>query len=185
MRRTVLMMLVLPLIGCASAPDSSTGARVELAGAVGVSEITEAVPAGGRLTLSRQESFQMPLAEGTLAMPGYPEALLSRRLPPQVVCLRVGVGTEGKVVGTWPSAASDGCPRPDDVDVRFRDAAAAAVAQWRFDPAFRCVFPDAATKARAESLGCMGGREVPQAVTVAYRFVFEQRDGRGSVRLGD
>ncbi|KGM53722.1 hypothetical protein N800_06225 [Lysobacter daejeonensis GH1-9] len=183
MRR--IAFLVLALTGCASAPDPSTEVSSGRSGAVGIREITEAVPASGRLTLSQQESFQMPLAEQALALPSYPESLLAQRLPPQIVCLRVGIGADGKVVGTWPSPNADGCPGPDDVDARFRDAAAATAAQWRFDPAFRCVFPDAATKARAGALGCLGGREVPQAVTLAYRFVFEQQGGRGKVRLGD
>ena len=182
MRRMAL--IVLALAGCATTPDPVAGAPAARTGAVGISEITEPVPASGRLALSQQESFQMPLAEGALALPDYPASLLAQRLPPQVVCLRVGIGADGRVVGTWPSE-SEGCPAPDTVDAGFREAAAAAAAQWHFDPAFRCVFPDAATKARAASLGCMGGREVPQPVTLAYRFVFEQHDGRGSVRLGD
>jgi len=179
-----MALLALALTGCASSPAPMAEAPDARTGAVGVNEITEAVPASGRLALSQQESFQMPLAEGALALPDYPASLLAQRLPPQVVCLHVGIGADGRVVGTWPSE-SEGCPAPDTVDAGFREAAAAAAAQWHFDPAFRCVFPDAATKARAASLGCMGGREVPQPVTLAYRFVFEQHDGRGSVRLGD
>jgi hypothetical protein len=179
-----MALLVLALTGCATAPVPVADAPEARRGAVGISEITEAVPASGRLALSQQESFQMPLAEGALALPDYPASLLAQRLQPQVVCLRVGIGADGRVVGTWPSEA-EGCPAPDTVAAGFREAAAAAATQWHFDPAFRCVFPDAAAKARAQSLGCMGGREVPQPVTLAYRFVFEQQDGRGSVRLGD
>lgn len=183
MRRIAL--LVLALTGCASAPAPLDALSSTRTGAVGVREITEAVPASGRLRLSQHETFQMPLAEKALALPDYPEALLVQRLPPQVVCLRVGIGATGTVMGTWPSLGVAGCPSPNEVDVRFHEAAVAATAHWHFDPAFRCVYPDAAAKARADGLGCMGGREIPQAVTVAYRFVFEQQDGRGTVRLGD
>ena len=59
----------------------------------------------------------------------------------------------------------------------------AAVLTWRFEPALRCVFPDAATREQANQ-SCAGGEEHPQAIRLAYRFVFESLDGRGVVRMG-
>ena len=77
------------------------------------------------------------------------------------------------------------CPVADpglqaEVDRRFLDAARDAVLGWHFDAAFRCEYPSDAARIRED---CSGGRETPQAVSLAYRFIFEQRDGRGSVRL--
>jgi hypothetical protein len=56
--------------------------------------------------------------------------------------------------------------------------------QWRFDPAFRCVFPEGVRPAPGVCSGT-GVEEIPQAVSLVYRFVFEQRDGRGNVRMAD
>lgn len=183
MRR--MAIAVLALTGCASAPRPVVDTIAPRMGAVGVLEMTEAVPDSARLKLAERETFQMPLAEGPLATPAYPEALLAQQLPPQVVCLRVGIGADGRVMGTWPNPEVGSCPSMDAIDQRFVDAAITATADWRFDPAFRCVYPDAEAKDRADGLGCMGGREVAEPVSLAYRFVFEQHDGRGSVRLGD
>ena len=36
-----------------------------------------------------------------------------------------------------------------------------------------------------EACGNDGTREIPQAVSLVFRFVFEQVDGRGSVRVGE
>ena len=58
-----------------------------------------------------------------------------------------------------------------------------AARAWRFEPAVRCVFANAEAKTAATNTGCAGATEIPQAVSLHYRFVFEQDEGRGAVRL--
>lgn len=166
------------LTGCAPSrvavtPDPSWVGRV------GVEDMTRTVATMARIELGENESFQLPLAE-EFTLPVYPESLLALRLSPQAVCLRVSVDEEGAVMSTAPIVQAPDCKGPDAVDSRFFEAAAAATSSWRFDPAFRCVFPKGE---KPGDMGCLGGREVPQAVSLAYRFVFEQQDGRGSVRM--
>lgn len=171
------------LVGCATQPTVDAAAQdASVYGQVAARSIDKLVEPTQRLQLAANESFEMPLAERGNALPRYPEALLARRLPPQAVCLNVAIDASGAVSGSSPLTQPPRCAGPDAIDPAFYEAAAQAVRQWRFDPAFRCVYPG--TKPVGEQ-GCVTGREVPQAISLAYLFVFEQRDGRGVVRLGD
>ena len=170
----------LALAACASAPRQV--AMPAPTGAVGVRSIDKRLVAAERLALAANETFQMPLAEAGNAAPEYPQALLAQRLPPQTVCLSVAIGADGAVAGSRALAAGEGCPAQTPADPRLFDAARAAVARWRFDPAFRCVYPGAKP---ADEQGCVSGREEAVAVSLAYSFVFEQKDGRGTVRMGE
>ena len=168
------------LVGCAS---TLPGDATTTSGRVGARDITRALPAG-EWVIADNESFLMPLEEAGNLPPEYPGQLLARRLPPQRVCLRLSIGPDGRVFDSTPLPASADCPPDGAVPPAFLAAAREAVAGWRFDPAFRCVYADAAQKADAGE-GCNGGEIVPEAVSLAYRFDFEQHDGRGSVRVGD
>ena len=185
MKRWGMAMLVVGLsAGCATAPNPGLDdAEASRAGQVGVRDITGLVPAGARLQLADNESFLMPLDEPDNPVPAYPATLLARKLPPQAVCLRVAIGDDGKVLSSAPLSEGEGCAAVEASHQAFVDAATAAVAGWRFEPALRCVFPTIAAKQNVEA-SCSGGEEVPVAVSLAYRFVFEQHDGRGSVRIG-
>ena len=181
-------MLLLPalLAGCTHARVSTPAVpAVWRSGDVGVTDISEFAAPSGRLVLAQNETFFLPLPDAGNVLPGYPPSLLSQRLAPQVVCLEIGVGAQGEVMTALPIAATAQCPVEDPrlqaaADPGFTDAATDAVLQWRFDAAFRCEYPDDAARQRGD---CSGGRETAQAVSLAYRFIFEQRDGRGSVRL--
>ena len=65
-----------------------------------------------------------------------------------------------------------------------------AVSAWRFKPAMFCTYPDAATRDRDwNGDGCTGAvvEARPVAVTLAYAFTFEVRNGRhqvGAARVG-
>lgn len=188
MKRSCMAMLVAVLCtGCATTQPVVDG-DVSRSGQVGVRDITEHVPVAARMELADNESFLMPLDDRDNAMPVYPASLLARQLPPQALCLRVSIDADGGVMSSAPivkGAAAEGadCSSVDATDAAFFEAAQAVVAGWRFDPALRCVFPDAKAKANVEA-SCSGGQEVPVPVSLAYRFVFEQHDGRGSVRIG-
>lgn len=181
--------LALALAACASAPRPQEPPTP--IGAVGMRSIDKRLVAAERMQLAENETFQMPLAEAGNAAPEYPQALLAQRLPPRTVCLSIAIGADGAVSGSRVVSGGEGCPdatpaepRFDDarsVDARFVEAARAAVARWRFDPAFRCVYPGAKP---IDEQGCVTGREEAVPVSLAYSFVFEQKDGRGTVRVG-
>jgi hypothetical protein len=171
--RTALFSVVM-LAGCLSAPP--------VLGQVGVSEVDSAVPADARMALAENESFMKPLPSADNEMPLYPDSMLQHRLPPQAVCVRVSIDEKGGVSATAPIGIGPDCPAEANAASAFYDAAQAAAAQWHYEPAFRCIFPK---HTKAPRSGCLGERvkEVPEAVSLVYRFVFEQTDGKGAVRL--
>ncbi len=150
-------------------------------GQVGFAEVDSAVPTEARLVLADNESYQPPLPAADNAAPEYPAALLSRHLPPQAVCVRIAIDEYGTVTTAAPVDQGPDCNIGMDVESAFYAAAAETVKQWRFEPAFRCVFPEGG----APDMGCgfTDTQEVPQAVSLIYRFVFEQVDGKGKVRI--
>lgn len=169
------------LSACASAPPHSAAQNDPPTGAVGVRSIDKLLTAPERMQLADNETFQMPLAERDNAAPVYPQSLLAQRLAPQTVCLNVAIGADGRVSGSRQVVVEEGCPASTAAAEPFVEAARAAVSQWRFDPAFRCVYPGA----KPQEEGCVTGREEALAVSLAFSFVFEQKDGKGTVRVGD
>jgi len=177
----LLAVIAVSLAGCANKVAMvSRAPEPTRAGAVGVSEITDLVPVAGRMVIADSETFFMPRASGGNALPDYPAALLVQRLPAQTACLRVSIDGAGAVMDATPVAQPPACPGLDTVDAQFFTAATVAARGWRFDPAVRCEYPNLQAQ---QSQDCSGGRETPQAVSLAFRFVFEQREGRGSVRV--
>ncbi|HZX76695.1 hypothetical protein [Lysobacter sp.] len=180
MRHRHWILSTVLLAGCATqAPVAKEDPT--RSGQVGMNEISALIPQPSRMELADNESFLMPIEDDANPMPAYPEALLSQRLPLQVVCVRVGVDRDGGVLSSAPAVAPPNCPAPSDP--AFFEAVRGAVAGWRYDPALRCVFPDAKTKNDTEG-SCGGHTEIREAVTLTYRFMFEQKDGRASVRMG-
>lgn len=173
-------VLAAALGGCATTP-APVAPEPQAAGQVGVRDVTAGIPADARLTLAANETYQGPLAAPDNPLPEYPAALLSRYMQARAVCVQVGIAEDGSVIGTAPASGSADCPSVLDDTRPFYDAAAAAVQTWRFEPAFRCVFER--TPEPGEGCGGSGSREMPQAVSLVYRFVFEQVDGRGVVRV--
>lgn len=183
MRETVVAGIVgsaLLLAGCASGPSKVTSDDAR-AGRVGMRDISH-VAAGERLVLADNETFLVPLENDSNPLPVYPEALLSRRLPPQSLCLRVSIDEQGAVMAAVPFEQLPDCAETGSVDVSFYEVAIRSVEQWRYEPALRCVFPDAKIK-EATYGSCGGYAEAPQAISLTYRFMFEQEDGRGKVRI--
>lgn len=176
MKSWMAAIAALSVAACASTPTPREDPR---SGAVGVRSIDKLMPSDDRMQLADNETFQMPLAEAGNPVPVYPAELLAQRLAPQTVCLRVAIGADGRVMDSQPiDDAQAGCAIGSDP--RFVEAARAAAARWRFDPAFRCVYPGA----KPDEQGCVTGKEEPVAVSLAFSFVFEQKDGKGSVRVG-
>lgn len=160
---------------------ASTGTALAEEPAVAVDEVSAAEP--DRIVLGENERFQPPLPLASNPMPEYPASMVERALPPQTVCVSISVDEEGKATSALPVAQGPDCPAPGNAETAFFESVAATVQQWRFDPAFRCVF-DYKPKPK-ELCGGEDTHEVPQAVSVVYRFTFELRDGLGAVRMGD
>jgi hypothetical protein len=135
-----------------------------------------------RMSLADNEVFVKPLPSTDNDLPEYPQAMLIHHLPPQAVCVRVSIDEKGRVSATAPIGVGPDCPESANAATAFYEAAQAATKSWHYDPAFLCVFPK---KTKASRNGCLGEnvKEVPQAVSLVYRFVFEQVNGRGAVRL--
>jgi hypothetical protein len=171
---------VVMLSACASAPPHSATQNDPHTGAVGVRSIDKLLTTPERMQLADNETFQMPLAERDNAVPVYPSELLAQRLAPRTVCLNVAIGADGRVSGSRPVGVEEGCPESTAAAAQFVEAARAAVLQWRFDPAFRCVYPGV----KPQEEGCVTGKEEAIAVSLAFSFVFEQQEGKGTVRVG-
>lgn len=161
-------------LGLADARAESEQAQVV------VDEVSEAAP--DRLIIAENERFQPPLPKTGNPLPEYPATLIDRSLPAQTVCVSVSVDETGTPTSTQPVSQGPDCPAPGNAETMFYEAAAAAIMQWSFEPAFRCVF-EYKPKPK-EQCGGEDTHEVPQAVSVVYRFTFELKDGLGAVRLG-
>jgi hypothetical protein len=170
------------LAACATTPAPEPEAsRV---GAVGFSEVSTAAPTIARLTLPDNETFEPPVPWSDNAPPEYPAHLLERRLPRQVLCMRVGIDEDGRVIDTEPVSEGPDCPGDLIEESAFFAAASDAVRNWRFDPSFRCVHESAQSAQKSQGgCGFSGTQEIPQAVSLVYRFVFRQIDGKGSVEV--
>lgn len=149
-----------------------------------VTEVDSAVPTSARMALADNETFQKPLPSVDNAMPEYPASMLPHNLPPQAVCVRVTIDEKGGVSGTAPIGVGPDCPAEANAAAAFYESAQQATQGWKYDPAFRCVYPKGT---KPDRRGCFGEKvkEVPEAVSMVYRFVFEQSEGRGAVRFAD
>ena len=159
-------------------PDAAPASR---AGSVGFQDISGLVNVPVRVSLAPNETYLEPLEAVGSPMPGYPPVLLGARLAPQTVCVSVAIDAQGGILSSGGVIAPPACPAP--AEAAFLDAVRTTLAGWTFEPARRCVFPSVAAKELANA-NCSGGREIPIPVTLTYRFVFEQHDGKGVVRMG-
>lgn len=172
MRVSLLFAALLALAACAGR-EAKPGRE----GEVGLSMVE--VPGDERLALAENERFEYPLPDPANRFPAYPQALLSEALEPVVVCVALSVGTGGEVFRIDPVEAGEDCEATADAPEAFRQAVFDALGFWRYEPGFRCVYPEGV---QPGALGCIEPAEVvPVAVRLPYRFVFEQREGRGVV----
>lgn len=181
---SALLLSALAVAGCATprADSQAVEDSPRRAGAVGFQDISGLASApGGRVALAPNEAYLEPLEAVGSPLPRYPSQLLSARLDAQTVCVRLAIDADGKITGRTPVVEDPACPAASDP--AFWDSVSSTLARWTFEPARRCVFPTVAMKEMTNA-SCSGGQEIPIAVSVTYRFVFEQRDGHGSVRMG-
>lgn len=141
-----------------------------------------------RYELADHQAFVFPAPAGN-ATPGFPEAFEPRDLPPTTLCASFVVDATGGVRDAR-LLRDPGCVDPG-VQPQLGAAVIAAVSAWHYQPAVFCTYPDAATRNRDwNGSGCAGAvkEATPVAVTLAYAFTFEVRNGRrrvGAARRAD
>lgn len=135
-----------------------------------------------RMELAKNEGFQSAFPKPGNPTPEYPPELLEKQEGPIYVCFNVDVSETGETRDALPSWGSKGCPaREEAPDARYIYSAMNALRQWRFEPAFRCVFP----KREKPHPQCRGfyKDEIPTAVRLAFRVVFDNSAGQAEVRI--
>lgn len=135
-----------------------------------------------RMELPANEGFQSAFPKPGNPMPEYPPELVEKGLGPQYVCMNVDVSETGATRDALPSWGGKGCPEREQApDPRFIYAAVNTLRQWRFEPAFRCVFP----KREKPHPQCLGNYkdEIPTAVRLAFRIVYDNSNGQREVRV--
>ena len=146
------------------------------------------LPEGGkRYELEDRQAFVFPAPQGN-ASPGFPQGFGARDLPPTTLCARFVVDPDGGIRDV-AAIREVGCMDPAAQPLLGK-AVLDAVSAWRFKPAMFCTYPDAAARDRDwNGDGCTGAvvEARPVAVTLAYAFTFEVRNGRhqvGAARVG-
>lgn len=137
----------------------------------------------GQMALKDNESFLLPIDEPGNRQPTYPAAVLElQAVGARAICMRVDIDEEGAVSYTGPLVREPECPAITELSKQFVDASVEALSTWRFEPAIKCVFRSKRAK-EAAGMSCQGGKEVPQATSLTFRFLFDQVDGQGVVRM--
>lgn len=140
-------------------------------------------PVEDQMALAEDETFLLPIDGPENRLPEYPAAVLAQQSAgAHFVCMRVDIDEQGKVGYVGPVVREPDCPPITELTRQFSDAATATLSTWHFEPAIRCVFRSRRAMENA-GMSCVGGREVPQATSLTFRFLFEQVDGRGVVRM--
>ncbi|KAF1692589.1 hypothetical protein CSC65_13910 [Pseudoxanthomonas daejeonensis] len=167
-RRLAIVVLVLSVAACAT---RTAGVEQRLI-----------LPEGAaRYEMAANQAFVFPAPRDN-APPGFPQGYELRDLPPTTLCAGFVVDTDGGV-REIALLEDPGCMGPK-MQPQLGDAVLRAISGWRFEPAVFCDYPDAATRDRDwNGTGCAGAvteaRRV--AVTLAYAFTFEVRNGRQQV----
>lgn len=140
------------------------------------------VPAGtARHEMAANQAFVYPQAQANAA-PAFPAGYERAELAPTTLCAKFVVGTDGAVRDV-ALLDDSGCSSPGE-QPQLGAAVLGAVSAWRYEPAAFCDYPDAATRDRDwNGVGCAGAlvETRPVAVTLAYAFTFEVRNGRQRV----
>jgi hypothetical protein len=140
------------------------------------------LPAGAaRYEMAANQAFVFPTPRDNLP-PVFPDGYERHDLPPTTLCASLVVDAEGDVrdAALLDDPGCDGGAAQPQLGV----AVLAAVGEWRFAPAMFCNYPDEATRNRDwNGVGCAGAvaEAKPVAVTLAYAFTFEVRNGRPEV----
>ncbi len=145
--------------------------------------MAEDTAASGQLALADNETFLLPIDNPGNTLPAYPEAVLTQQaVGARYICMRVDIGEEGNVTYAGPVIRVPECPEITQLTKQFVDVTTEALMKWTFEPAIRCVFRNKGAK-EAAGMSCQGGKENPQATSLTFRFLFDQVEGKGVVRM--
>ena len=156
---TALFVVLALSTGCASKPVAvQDQAPYQASGTVDGTVLD--APSTEQYEARAGESFLRPHKVPDNAPPIYPAHLLSSRLPPVEVQVRIVVNAEGSVTSATALGQADGAAQP------FLDAVVSAVWGWRFYSLFKI---DAS------------GHAVKLPFHQDYSFTFKQVNGKGVV----
>jgi hypothetical protein len=176
---THFRLFTLSLVACLGLCACSSVVKPDLSGQVGRNEL---VPEPStRMALAGNQIFMPGELITVDLMPVYPATLLPLQLPDQVVCVRFVVGVDGSVSNVVPVYGIADCPASAHVlRKEFLDATLAAVLRWDFYSSLRCTFPPGT--ADIDKCNGPGSTAEQVALTLAYRFQFSARNGKGNVQ---
>ena len=139
-----------------------------------------------RYSIEENQVFLMPLSLGN-DPPSFPAELEHVTLVPTTICMDVVISEAGSVTQALPLQGLDRCGVGDTAAVPvLQRAVRSALAQWRFEPATLCTFPDVGAARRANGI-CLESEAQRQALPVrlAYAFTFEIVDGKRNIRSSE
>ncbi|WP_434030675.1 hypothetical protein [[Pseudomonas] boreopolis] len=181
--RYLFPIVLVSIGGCAPVTVKHVATPPARDGAVGMSEITDEIKQSNRLVMAENETFIPPLENEGNKTPAYPQGLLGENVPPRNVCVQVAIDEKGNVMRVAPIAQPPKCADAQSIEPQILEEIEQTLSAWRFEPGLRCVFPDLKTKETTYG-SCGDAKAIPEAVSLVYRFVFEQKDGSGVVTVG-
>ena len=174
MRFAPLLTCLLCFAGCATQRAASVEQKML------IPESTD------RYSVGENQIFLMPLSLGNDA-PVFPAELERAALAPTTVCVDVVISDAGNVTQALPLQGMDNCGAGDAAAIPvLQRAVQSALAQWRFEPATVCTFPDVEAARRANGT-CLESEAQRRALPVrlAYAFTFEIVDGKRNIRSSE
>ena len=174
MRFAPLLTCLLCFAGCATQRAASVGQKMLIP------------ESEDRYSIGENELFLMPLSLGNDA-PVFPAELERAALMPTTVCVDVVISATGSVTQMFPLQGMDNCGAGDAAAIPvLQQAVQSALAQWRFEPATLCTFPDVEATKRANGT-CLESEAQRRALPVrlAYAFTFEIVDGKRNIRSSE
>jgi len=174
--RLGLVVLVLVCFGCSShAPKPRRTLEAKLSGQVTGGLI--AAPLSERYIAEKGAYYEQPIGSPDNALPAYPPDLLSQRLPPVSVQVRVVVDNLGKVTSITSSE------QPNPGQLPFVESVRSALQGWKFTQLVKVIPGDDYT-ALPDGDGSQflyPGKATALPFHQDYRFIFSQKDGKANV----
>ena len=174
--RVSLLTAALVCCGCASqVPQREYSPKTRVSG-----EVTGGVvdaPASERYSAEQNARYEQPLASPDNSLPTYPEALLSKHLPPVSIQVRVIVDEMGNVADMIPAE------QLDPSNSAFLESVHSVVQTWTFTQLVKIV-PGSGTTVLRDTFGnetTYSGHATALPFHQDYRFVFSQSEGKANV----
>jgi hypothetical protein len=176
--RSALVVFVLAFSGCSSqATKLQPPPEAKLSGQVTGGLI--AAPASERYIAEEGAHYEQPLGSPDNSLPTYPSDLLSQRLPPVSVQVRVVVNELGKVTSVIGSEPASPGRLP------FVESVRSTLQHWKFTQLVKVIPGDTYT-ALPDGNGSQfiyPGKATALPFHQDYRFIFSQKDGKANVTV--